>query len=775
LVPISNTIPSVHGLLPADTWRRILSLAVAVAAPVTVAAGLALAIPAQASTAHQAQAGQPAAAAQPGRVSVVIDSMTPQTAGPGDTVTVAGTVSNGTGHTEAGLDVQLWSSPARFESRDAMDEYVSQGTGASLYAVGDPFALPASLKPGATVKWHASFQVDTVGLTQFGVYPVTAQLSDAAGEVLGADQTLLPFWPGQQAAGLARPLDIAWVWPLIDQPHRQVCSALTSNDLASSLAPGGRLATLLAAGQANPGADLTWVIDPALLGDAATMTQPYQVYSGPGCSNTPWQPASKAAGRWLSALRGITSAQPTVILPYANVDVSALVHSGLTADITSAYRMGYSVAGSVLHGSFGPSIAIPAGGLADLSVLTDLATAQHIRTVVLDSSEMPPTDPAVFEDDAVTSVRTGDGLPMTVLLADHVLTGVLAAGDTSSGVLPPGTQFAVSQRFLAETAMIAAEAPDSDRSIVIAPPEDWSPSAALAGELLSETAGTPWLTPAPLGSLAGVPDSERSIGRQQPPASKDSPGELSISYLSTVDGVGTALGAYKDLLYQASAAYVQALEEALTATESVAWRGRGQVQGLDLAGKLFAFMSGEESRITIIAAQQVPMGGSSGLVPVSIQNGSRHAVEVRLRATVVDVPDRTAQLTIGSFQDLVKIQPQDTALVRLPVNSAPIGPTAIQLSLTTANGKALSSGPITLTVESTRYGRAILFLIGAAIGVLVLTSAFRGIRRRLQADPQVVRADTDPPGSVVTGTSTARHPTEAPDDLADARRWADDA
>ena len=765
-----------HRLQPADISRRILSLAVAVVAAATVAAGLVLAAPALASPAHQAQAGQLSQAAQPGRVSVVIDSMTPQTARPGATVTVAGTVSNGTSQVEAGLDVQLWTSPARFESRDAMDQYVSHGTGASLEEVSDPFVLP-TLKPGATVEWHASFQVDAAGMTQFGVYPVTAQLSDAAGDVLGLDQTLLPFWPGQQAAGLARPLDIAWTWPLVDQPHHQVCSALTNNDLASSLGPGGRLAALLAAGQAHPDADLTWVIDPALLSDVETMTQTYRVGSGPGpgCSGTVREQASKPARTWLPALRGVTSGQPTVILPYANVDVSALVHSGLTADITSAYTMGYSVADSVLHGSFGPSIAVPAGGMADLSVLTDLATAQHMRTVVLDSNEMPPTDPAVFEDDAVTSVRTGDGLPMTVLLADHGLTGILAAGDASSGSLSPGTQFAVSQRFLAETAMIAAEAPDSDRSVVVAPPEDWSPSAALAGQLLSETAGAPWLTPTALGSLARAADSERSISRQHPPDSKDSPGELSGSYLGTVGGVGTALDIYKNLLYQASTSYVQGLEEAQTATESVAWRGRGTAQGLDLSGKLLAFMSGEESRIKIIVAPQVPMGGASGLVPVSIQNRSRHAVEVRLNASVLDVPGRTAQLTIGNFQDLVKVQPQQTALVRLPVSSAPIGPTAIQLSLSTANKRALPLEPITLTVESTRYGRAILFLIGAAIGVLVLTSVFRGVRRRLQADSQVVRADTDPPGSVVTGTSSARHPTEAPDDLADARRRADDA
>jgi uncharacterized protein DUF6049 len=340
-------------------------------------------------------------------------------------------------------------------------------------------------------------------------------------------------------------------------------------------------------------------------------------------------------------------------------------------------------------------------------------------------------------------------------------------------VLPLSTQFAVTQRFLAETAMIAAEAPDSDRSIVVEPPQGWSPSATLASDLLSETTSTPWLSPTALGSLAGARDSDRGIARQPPPASKDSPGELTSSYLSTVAETGIELGAYQDLLYQPSGAYVQGLRQALTAAESSAWRGRAAAQGLKLAGKLSRFMSGEEGQIHIIAAQQVPMGGSSGLVPLSIRNGSQHAIQVRLNTRVVAVPDRTSQLSIGHFQNLITIQPQLAPTVRLPVNSAPIGPTAIQLTLTTVHGKSLSLPVTSLTVESTRYGRAILFLIGAAIGVLVLTSVFRGVRRRMRADTQVAPEDADLPGSVETGTS-ARHPTEAPDDLADARRWADD-
>jgi Family of unknown function (DUF6049) len=759
----------VHGLLRANLTRRTLTLAAAVAWPTAVAAALlTMAAPAQAGPVREARAGT---------VSLAIDSMSPQVARPGATVTVTGTVSNGTSQTQAGLDVQLFTSATRFPSRDEMDAYLSQGAGGTgLTAVGNFFSIPASVRPGATARWQASFGVDNVGIAEFGVYPVTAQLAGPAGDVLASGQALLPFWPGQQAAGLLRPLDIGWIWPLIDQPHHQVCPALANNDLAASLAPGGRLSALLAAGRAHPGADLTWVIDPALLSDAQTMTRPYQADTRPGCTGAAKEPASRAARAWLSALGGVTSGQPTVITPYANVDAAALVHAGLASDLAGAYAAGKQVADSVLHGSFGSPIALPAGGTADLGVLTNLATAEGIGTVVLDSREMPPVNGAVFQDDAVTSIRTGAGTTMTVLLADHVLTRVLQQGDAGSGTLPRSTQFAVSQRFLAETAMIAAEAPGSDRSIVVAPPDGWSPPAALASELLAETAGAPWLAPTALGDLARSPDGARSIARQLPPSSRLSPAELSGDYLGPVKAIGAGLRVYQAMLYQPSKGYQQSLDQALAATESSAWRGSGMAQGLALTDGLSDFLSSQEGKVKIIAADQVSMAGASGAVPVSIQNELPEAIRVKVNASVVNSPDRTSQLTVGRFRDPIVIPPHTAGqLVRLPVSSAPQGSTLIRLSLTSADGTPLPGTAKSLTVLSTRYGRAILFLIGAAIGVMILTSGYRGVRRWLHADTRVASDDAGQPGSVGIGTSGAQHPTEAPDDLAEARRRADDA
>ena len=465
-----------------------------------------------------------------------------------------------------------------------------------------------------------------------------------------------------------------------------------------------------------------------------------------------------------------------MVTPYANVDMAALVHQGLTADLTRAYSTGDAVADSVLHGTFGHTLAWPPGGTTDLSVLTNLATAEHVDTVVLNSSEMRPTDAAtVFRpDDAVASLRVA-GLPMNVLLSDDTLTGVLKEGDTSTGTLPKDTEFAVRQRFLAETAMIAAEAPDSARTIVVAPPEDWSPSQTLASDLLGETTTVPWLKPAALGSLSSAPDTQRTVPRQPPPASQESSGELSRDYLSQVSSLGARLGVYKSMLYQPDQAYVQALDQALIATESAAWRGGGMSQGLALADSLKAYLKNAESKVKIITSAQVTMGGSSGQVPVSIQNGLHQAIQVRVVASADNSPGRTSQLTVGRLPRPVVVQPQQPLTVRLQVSSAPQGSTVIHLSLTSANGTPLTFTNTQLTVLSTRYGRAILFLIGAAIGVLVLTSVYRGVRRRLRDDAHVANQKADPPGSVVTGTSDALHPTEAPDDLADARRWVDDA
>jgi hypothetical protein len=88
---------------------------------------------------------------------------------------------------------------------------------------------------------------------------------------------------------------------------------------------------------------------------------------------------------------------------------------------------------------------------------------------------------------------------------------------------------------------------------------------------------------------------------------------------------------------------------------------------------------------------------------------------------------------VGSFNALLKVQAGKTNTVRIPVHSATIGTATVQLQLATQNGSPLT-WPGTaqpLSVEVTRFGRSLLIIIGGALGILVLTSAYRLHRKRL--------------------------------------------
>jgi Family of unknown function (DUF6049) len=730
--------------------------------------------------------------ASTGGVSLAIDSVTPQVAEAGKTITVTGTVSNGTSAPLAGFGVQLYTSQAWFTTRDAMTAYADGKQNPSLVPVGGLDLISSGVRPGRTVAWHAQFTEAAVGYPQFGVYPLEAVLTDLSGVPVAASRTLLPYWPGS-SGGISK-LKIAWVWPLVDQPHRQACPALSSNGLAQSVAGGGRLSNLLAAGIADPRSGLTWAIDPALLGDLSVMSgkNGYSAGGNPAtCRGATHEKTSRAAAGWLGSLKSATATQPALITPYANADVAALAHHGLDTDLKTAYTLGQHVASDVLGRSFGTDFALPPGGLADQSVLTTLAHAEHVTSVVLDSKEMPPVDPQVYADDAVTSFRTMVGTDMNVLLADDDITSLLRQ---ASATMSTGAQFGLAQQFLADTAMIASELPESHRSVVVSPPETWGPSEALASKLLQESTA-PWLEPVTVSSLAGSHDSESRVNRRPPASSKASRGELSAGYLAPIkgqQGLDGQLGLYKSMLYQAPGNYTTGLDEALAATESSAWRG-GQASaagGQALISGLSDYLTKTQKKVRIISSPEITMAGSSGVLPVNIQNTLEQTVQVRL---VVSVPAAASgaapPLQVARMDNPITIGSGQVVPVKLHVSSAPNGTTNLQLSLASKDGRPLPHTTTPLSVHSTRYGRDILILIVAAIGLLVLSSVWRSGRRTLAGGgPGDGNADAAPsadqsgdgagappdwaePGNVNGG---AQNPTEAPDDLADARRWADD-
>ena len=754
--------------------------AVAIAAIAAAAAAAAAAGPAEASlAARQAGGSLP--------VSLTINSVSPAYLTPGMPVTVAGSVTNTSHAPITGMTVRLRSSRTAISSRGGLQTYADGSvSGADSPVSGAVTAIRGTLGPHATARWSIRLRASQLGLTFFGVYPLAAEADNAAGAALVTNRTFLPFWPGKRALDPVRQ-HIGWIWPLIGRPQQTPCQGLLTNGLATSLGTGGRLSGLLAAGRPYAAsAHLTWAIDPALLSSAKIMTRPYQFGATASCANPRKRPADVAAQGWLASLRSVTADQPVFVTPYADVDVAALSRHGLDEDLARAFAIGRSTAGQILGRDFtapaGPAagrgtagqlagLAWPAEGIASYGVLNSLAV-KGISTVVLASSTMPPSPSQTYTPSAVTTTPSGVGPRMHVLLADDTLTQLL--GTANHGPAPPGASFAVAQRFLAETAMIAAERPTLARSIVVAPPRQWNPPAGLASHLLADTVRSPWLQAVSLPRLARADPALGQVHRTlRQVRNKD---ELGRRLLRKVRQLDRRADLLQDIRVQPD----RALATAVIAVESSEWRGGGARarQARIRLARISAYLSRQESSVVIIGPDRVTLGGLSGTLPVSISNGLSYPVRVRVQVTV----PRGERIVVRAPPPTVRVESNAEVTLKLHVRAATVGSTTIQLSLRTPEGVPLPGRPVALTVQATHFGTLALVIIGAALGVFAVTSARRALTRGRgeqpgpDADgPAPDGADTpDRPGgaeradNVVIDRADDKHPPEDPDEYASA-------
>ena len=574
-------------------YLRLAALAVSVGA-----AGI-MTVPAAALTAGPAAAARHSPARP--RPWIAITSVSPGYAQPTGKVRVSGFVTNPGGSPLRGASFEILSTLAPLTSQQ-MARYLGapQSTGTEQPILGTQHNLPTAVPARGTEPWTITLTAHQLGMTTFGVYPVTVQLSvtdPALGTVRPTDyaSTFLPFWPGKPAA--KKKVSIAWVWPLIDIPQQTVCGTLTSGELAGSVASGGRLNSLLAPGLTPLGrqAQLTWAIDPALLSDLEMMSGQHRVTGTGSCSAGKLAPADAAAKTWLADVQRVAARQDFFTTPYADVDVAALAlaHGGLDSELAAAFADGSRAASQaevpgtpkkilgqpqrVSPAAVGP-IAWPAGGIASYGVLEALAAKNKIGTVILSSS-------LIHTPASVTELYDGQGGKLNVLLANSTLTKILSTRrDGIPGLLPndyatprsaragarEAAAFAKEQWFRAETAMIAATAPAAGRAVIVAPPRRWNPLPGMPGALLADTVTSPWLQPATLASLAGAHSATGRVSPKLPGEKRVTHGELSGSLLAQVRKLSQQIQLLDGILTRSGHGY---LSTAVDTAESSAWRG----------------------------------------------------------------------------------------------------------------------------------------------------------------------------------------------------------
>jgi hypothetical protein len=519
-------------------------------------------------------------------------------------------------------------------------------------------------------------------------------------------------------------------------PHLDAKGTLADHDLGELLAPAGRLGRLLDSARSAqlrvcepavtaPGASpplpsrcdpvqVTFAVDPELI-DAA------QVLSSSNDAK------ASVAASWLESLRAAGLDGRVVALPYADPDVSALARSARTKDdIANASRLAVEVVQQVLRTSPVTSVAWPPPGPITPAAADALALG-NARAFVLDPSvydeDTAPLNPTPSAHALFTTSATGAELQSLVI--DPDLSTLLTQSS------PYGNRVA-EQRFLAETAMVAATKPSLSRTLVLAPPRRATVPGA-ATEELRDLGRVPWLCPVMLADVAARTETcPRESGPPAEPLDRgevrsDSSDELGAGYLAAVARDRDRATQLTDAVLSAAPAFGSSvatlkgrLRRAVARAESSAGRDDPSI-----ALRTSADLHSEVERLS---GQVVVRGGRSlltstkGRLSVSVENTLTMPVQLRVRFT-----SKTATLT-NAETGLVTVQPGHAVQASVQAKAQRSGQFVVFARLIDRDGRAF--GPETeIIVRSTRFSRAALAVTFAAFGVLLVAAAVRIVLR----------------------------------------------
>lgn len=712
------------------TGPRRLRCRALLAPAIAVAVGLAPLVAAGTSIAPATSAG----AATTNPIQITLRSLRPIAPQPGDTLVVAGTLTNVSDVPVTGLYYELKIGTSAIGSRGAFDSYagatdqplpIDMAAASPAIAAGETSLSPDSSEPFRITVPVASLDLPS---TLWQVRELAVSVTDEDLTVVGTLRTFLP-WAPRDAPGNGLPTRVAWLWPLSDRPHRDGAGTWYDDNLAPELAAGGRLSNLLAAGlaaeQQRPArrhahtADVpvTWAIDPMLAGEIRAMTAGYRVTAPSG--STTAGTGTTSAKNWLGQLRTALgqSGVDVLPLPYADPDVVAAVRAGFSTAIGVATATGRTLLQQVLGPVSMLRYGWPPGGFADQRSVDALLAAGD-TTVVLSDEALPVVGgPPAATPNAHTTLTTSIGTVDT-LLTDSVL-----SSDVDAGADNPALARTALQRYLAETLMIQAELPFDQRDVVVAPDQRWDPTASYADALLADTGKVPWIQPVSLSTVdASAPTTSVQRGPLRYPVGARR-NELPGPYLQRLSGLRNEIADFSAILPQGDSAirgYTTDEQQALSA----AWRGQPALAS-DVLGRVQSTVHAAMSQVHIasLGGSFVTLTSHGGKVPVTIANDLGEPVQVTVQL------EANQRLSLaGRGRVAVPIAAHQVKVVDVHAAAKTSGVFPLEVQLLTPKGHTYGK-PVELFVRSTVYGTIALAITGAATGALLIAVAVRLVRR----------------------------------------------
>jgi hypothetical protein len=629
----------------------------------------------------------------------------------------------------------------------------------------------------------------SLGIDKPGIYPVLVNVNGTpdygAPARLDNARFLLPAVgvPPDPAGDLAtavppetsKPVWITMLWPLADRPRlapgvpgSTIPVRLADDELASSLAPGGRLDVLLSTAEVATGHDadpdgavgrsLCLAVDPDLLVTVNAMTTGYVVSNSPdGAAQMPGTPTHPGVGQaaavdWLNRLRALAHRMCVAPLPYAQADLDALQRvndPGLSAAATT--DVGNVVDRILDVSSTRGATLLPDGPLTNRAI--NLLSG-HDSTVAIAAANLSAQDSSGYPAQSADTAPGRLSSQVVVAPFDPAVGAALAGAGTNPEVptyldssltirLSHDSETARRQDALGSMFWRALQQDDAPRTQLLVPPATWTLRADDAHVILtalSTAIRTGLAVPRPLPAVLAEAASRTE---PQDPAAANPPARGRFNDDVTADIAGQVAR-----LWGLTSALSTDERTGLTGAQYTAPLREDMLRALSQAQPPDARNGLAQQRLAVVGTTVNDMFGGVSIVnpggsytlatehsplPLALHNGLAVPIRVRLQ---VDAPPGMAVTDLGVIE-----LPPGYLPVRVPIEVNFTQRVAVDVALRTPDGMRLGE-PVRLSVHSNAYGKVLFAITLSAAAVLVLLAGRRLWHRfRGQPDP----ADLDRP------------------------------
>jgi hypothetical protein len=596
----------------------------------------------------------------------------------------------------------------------------------AVHAAGEWTDYSGTVPVGKTAFVRYQTTTAALALNVIGVYPVQFLVQADAGQGLGLTQvgevrTYLPYFPD----GAQQPTEVTWLLPFADRPHRLYEDnehTLYDEALDTSIVGHGRLATMLYLAQRAAQAHVPYAlaVDPDLADTVYQMSQGYRVVAGAG----PVEGRGKQdATVWLNGLTGLAGGRDVIALPYADADLVALSSDGLTRLLPNMQDGARLLQSRLSDHPVRADIAWPAGGILNDEALDQLVSGT-VSTVVLDPASMANPRPGVLTDSAASPLPAASRAGVA-LVADQQLDRIV------TGQVPvAGGPRLLEQRYLAELAMITAEAPAVQRHVLIAPPHTWRMDPAAILPLMQDTVSVPYLRAGTLSKLAATPATQQ-VDRGALVYPQNAP-RLQPNQLSALRRCVQVLDQLRSALdNRAEADLLGEFPRAMVRAASAAWRTSPKGGNVQLRPIFIRLGTLIDHQVQIIAPKpaKYSLAAQNSTLPLTVVNN----LPVSITVTVHVEPRGTAGFHAEDKQ-VVLLGNGRRAQVRIPATVTQSGRFTVKAELITPDGHSMGGDPVLLEVSSTAYGTVALGITVGAFGLLLLL-LLRRVIRQLRSGP----------------------------------------